>query len=79
MLVTGQIHWSVGLMALPLSIIFTWLYNHTGGSAFLAFLFHAAFDTVAEFFIPMVTGGDQARLYWLMGHLLPSARLSSSC
>jgi membrane protease YdiL (CAAX protease family) len=68
--VSGQTHWLVALMFLPWSIVFTWLFNHTKGSALLAFLFHATFDTFAEFFIPMVAGADQARLYLLVAALI---------
>jgi membrane protease YdiL (CAAX protease family) len=67
--VTGQTHWLIAFLILPLSIIFTWLFNHTSGSALLAFLFHAAFDTFGEFFIPLVAGADQVRLYWLLAAL----------
>jgi uncharacterized protein len=67
--VSGQTDWLLGLMVLPLSIIFTWLFNHTSGSVLIAFLFHSALDTFGEFFIPMFTGADQARLYLLLAAL----------
>jgi membrane protease YdiL (CAAX protease family) len=35
------------LFTIPLTIVFTWLHNQTGGSILLAMLFHGAFNTTA--------------------------------
>jgi membrane protease YdiL (CAAX protease family) len=35
------------LMVVALAVIFTWVFNHTGGSVFIAVLLHASFDTFA--------------------------------
>ena len=66
-LITGQIPWPNLVIIMGMSIIFTWLFNNTRGSALLAFLFHASIDAYGEFFIPMFSGADLVRVYWLMG------------
>lgn len=68
-LITGQIPWPNLLAIMGMSIIFTWLFNNTQGSVLMAFLFHASIDAYGEFFIPMFSGADQVRVYWLMGAL----------
>ncbi len=50
------------LSAMAVSVLFTWLFNHTGGSVFLAGLFHATADlSIASL---GVFSGD-LRLFWL--------------
>ena len=49
------------LMVVAIAIIMTWVFNHTGGSVFIAILLHASFDTFASsvqplFSIPIVSG-----------------------
>ncbi len=41
------------LMVLSLSILFTWVYNHTQGSVFIASLLHAAIDTPQLVWMPL--------------------------
>ncbi len=50
------------LGTLAATILFGWLYNHTQGSVFLVYLFHAA-DGV---FTPRYTGVDHAHYLWLL-------------
>jgi membrane protease YdiL (CAAX protease family) len=66
LLLAGQTNWALALLVIPLSVIFTWLFKSTNGSVLLAFLFHAFFDSFGEYFIPMVTGADQTRLFLLL-------------
>ena len=49
------------LWIIPLTILFTWIANHTRGSVLLAWLFHAANNTFAAIF----SLGDPARQWWL--------------
>jgi membrane protease YdiL (CAAX protease family) len=49
------------LWIIALTILFTWIANHTGGSVLLAWLFHAATNTFAAIF----SFGDPARQWWL--------------
>jgi uncharacterized protein len=49
------------LMVVALAIIMAWVFNHTGGSVFIAILLHASFDTFGSavqplFSAPMVSG-----------------------
>ena len=37
-------------LAVALTVLFTWLYNHTRGSVLLAYLMHAAFNTWTRVF-----------------------------
>jgi membrane protease YdiL (CAAX protease family) len=55
----------IGFIALILaiSIVFTWLYNHTRGSVFLAGIFHGAFDAV---FVGLGFNAGDQRLFWLL-------------
>jgi membrane protease YdiL (CAAX protease family) len=41
---------SFAIRAIALTILFTWLYNHTRGSVLLAYLMHAAFNTWTRVF-----------------------------
>jgi uncharacterized protein len=41
------------LMVVALSILFTWVYNHTRGSVFIAGLLHAAIDTPQTVWVPL--------------------------
>jgi uncharacterized protein len=66
MFVTGLIHWPDALLVIGLSVVFSWLFNHTQGSVLLAFLFHASFDAVGGWYIPLFAGADQVRMYWLL-------------
>ena len=66
-LITGQIPWPNLLMIMGMSIIFTWLFKNTQGSVLMAVLFHASIDAYGEFFLPMFSGADLVRVYWLMG------------
>jgi membrane protease YdiL (CAAX protease family) len=51
------------LQVMALAIIFTWVFNHTGGSVFIAILLHASYDTFGSsvqplFSAPIVTSTD---------------------
>jgi membrane protease YdiL (CAAX protease family) len=52
------------LMMIAMSVLFTWVFNHTGGSVFMAILLHASINTfglvVALFTAPSVTNTDLA-------------------
>lgn len=41
------------LMVIALAILFTWIFNHTGGSIFIANLVHASIDTPQLVWIPL--------------------------
>jgi uncharacterized protein len=50
-------------MVMSLTIIFTWVFNHTGGSVFIAILLHAVFNSFAGavqplFSSPITTSTD---------------------
>ena len=53
-------------LLLGMSIVFTWLYNGTKGSVFLAILMHGAFNTFAAFFFPIQSGEFYDRLWWFI-------------
>ena len=50
------------VMVMALSIIFTWVFNHTGGSVFIANLLHAAIDTPQLAWIPLFLAVDETKL-----------------
>jgi membrane protease YdiL (CAAX protease family) len=51
------------LEVMALTVIFTWVFNHTGGSVFVAIVLHASYNTFGStaqplFAAPLVTGTD---------------------
>lgn len=67
------------LYIIPLSIIFTWVYNHTGGSVLIAMLLHSAFNyTVFSLdnrfelvrYDSLAVMGVMAGLLWLVAFVL---------
>jgi membrane protease YdiL (CAAX protease family) len=46
------------LMVIALSIIFTWVFNHTGGSVFMAILLHASVNTPELVVLPLFPAVD---------------------
>jgi membrane protease YdiL (CAAX protease family) len=47
------------------SVVYTWLFNNTGGSVLMVTLLHASNNTLAEYLGPIFTGGDLVRFDWL--------------
>ncbi len=57
-------------MIAGISIVYTWIYNHTQGSVFILMLTHAAGNTIGGgYFSPMFSGVDAARMSWLLAVL----------
>jgi CAAX protease family protein len=54
------------LWALILSVIFSWLYNSTGGSLPIVIICHAAIDTAGRFMLPEFVGPGYQLVWWLM-------------
>jgi membrane protease YdiL (CAAX protease family) len=54
------------LAILPLSVLFTWLFVHTGGSVLIAVLFHAWYDVALGYVAEMVATSDYALMWWLI-------------
>ncbi|HEY8599061.1 MAG TPA: CPBP family intramembrane glutamic endopeptidase, partial [Thermomicrobiales bacterium] len=50
------------LDVVAVTIVMTWVYNHTRGSVLLAALFHAAFNAGGAYFNTLTS---DARLFWL--------------
>jgi len=50
------------LMVMAFAILFTWVFNHTHGSVFIANLLHAAIDTPQLVWIPLFLAVDETRL-----------------
>jgi preprotein translocase subunit SecG len=47
-------------------IVISWVYNNTQGSVLLAVLIHTSHNAIEGFFGDMFSGGDLARLYWML-------------
>jgi uncharacterized protein len=54
------------LWALTLSVIFSWLYNSTGGSLPIVIICHAAIDTAGRFLLPEFVGPGYQLVWWFM-------------
>jgi uncharacterized protein len=50
------------LMVIAMAIIFTWVFNHTGGSIFISNLMHAAIDTPQLVWIPLFLAMNETSL-----------------
>jgi membrane protease YdiL (CAAX protease family) len=62
------------LNPLGAAVLFTWIFNHTKGSVFIAMLLHASSDAAGGFFGELFTGSD-ALIYtlWLAGAFIAMA------
>lgn len=69
----GMLAWPNMLPVFVMGIIYAWLFNNTRGSVLIAYLAHATIDAAAEFFVPLFSGDDLIRVYWIMGALLAVA------
>ena len=54
------------LSVVPLAVLFTWLFLNSGGSLFIAVLFHAWYDLAFVFAAAVVAPTDFARMWWLV-------------
>lgn len=48
------------------SVLFTWLFRGTGGSVFIAVLFHAWYDSVLMYVVAILPEVEIATLWWLL-------------
>ena len=60
------------LLTIAYSVLFTWIYLHTGGSVLLATLFHGAINLSQGL---LLGGLDPARTYWLLAAVYGLAAL----
>jgi membrane protease YdiL (CAAX protease family) len=67
LMVVGQVHYSDMVNVIAAAIVFTWVFNNTSGSVFIAMLMHAMNNTVSgSFFSQMFTGADSVRWAWMI-------------
>lgn len=66
LILSGLTPWPLLLQVIPLAILFTWVYNGTSGSLFMAVVFHASYDALGEFVYPLFSGPDLIRNYALV-------------
>jgi membrane protease YdiL (CAAX protease family) len=67
LMVTGVIPWSDIAYVVVQSVVYTWLFNNTGGSVLLVMLFHTMNNVISGgFFHAMFSGADWVRQGWLL-------------
>jgi membrane protease YdiL (CAAX protease family) len=54
------------LWTAALSVLHTWLWLRTGRSVLLVMLFHGAINTAASVLLPLFTGPDYIRAWWVL-------------
>ena len=59
---------SASIATFGITLVYVWLFNHTGGSVLLTMVFHVAQGTVSLAALGF-TGADAARMDWLTGAL----------
>jgi len=68
LVMTGQLPAIALVATFAITIVYVWLFNHTGGSVLMTMLFHIAQGTVSYSALGF-TGVDAARMDWLTGAL----------
>jgi membrane protease YdiL (CAAX protease family) len=62
------------IFTVAFNVLVTWLYNSTRGSVVIAMIFHASIDAILlAFVVPLFSGVDQVRLWWLLAAVLSLA------
>ena len=70
LMVVGDVHWSDTMTIMGAVIVFNWVFNNANGSVLIIMLMHATNNAVSgQFFSPMFSGADSARLGWLLAAL----------
>ncbi len=54
------------IAAIASAVVTNWVYYNAGESALLAILYHTAANTISLYLIPMFSGPDLVRLFWLL-------------
>jgi uncharacterized protein len=66
----AKIQWSDVVFIPATAVVFTWVFNSTGGSVLIAMLLHCMNNTISgAFFGPMFSGADAIRQSWLFAVL----------
>jgi len=62
------------VMVMELAIIMTWVFNHTGGSVFIAILLHASYDAFGSTVQPLFSAPivSKANLAFAVGFAVPA-------
>ena len=67
LMVDGAIPWSDLAYVVVQTVVYTWLFNNTGGSVLLVMLFHTMNNVISGgFFHAMFSGADWVRQGWLL-------------
>lgn len=67
LMVTGVIPWSDTAYVVVQSVVYTWLFNNTGGSVLLVMLFHTMNNVISGgFFHAMFSGTEWIGMGWLL-------------
>jgi uncharacterized protein len=70
LMLSGSIYWSDIVFIVAFQIVFTWLFNRTGGAVLVIMLSHLMSNTISGGFIShWFTGGDGVQQAWLRAGL----------